>query len=400
MALTFHGGVKIDSKRFYTDSEIKYINGCSAVCIKTDEHAVLKASVGENVFCGSLLGVSDDTPVYSSIAGVFNGIMELENDFYFVVINDGEEGEVKPFEPETKSILDLTREDIIASARQFGVIDSKSGRPLWQMITEAKNCSRLVVDCTDSFAHSAIAQRLCVEKTKSLFGGAKVILHAIGALKTVFAVESSKKSVIELFKQNITDKLLFAVASLEEKYPCDDNSIMQAIFYKTLTEGKKPTDYHVLIVGAEAVIALYDAMVSGMPQTHRYISVCGNNVKKGGNFKVPRGITYHDLFELCEVENGQLIIENSLLSGRAATGSISDKTLSLIPAEKTEKTQTECISCGKCALSCPVSLFPAEALNGEIKELEKACVSCGACEYICPAGIPLLKIIKGEKTKR
>ncbi len=398
MVLNFQGGVKIDAMRFYADSEIKYIDNCSAVCIKADAETQILAEVGETVFCGSLLGISDDTPVYSSIAGVFNGVLEIEGGFYFVVMNEGEEGETILFEPETRSILDLTREDIIKSAKQFGIIDSKHQRPLWKMISEAEACTRLVVDCTDSFPHSAISERLCIEKANSLVGGAKVILHSISALKGVFAMEYSKNAAMDAVSSYATDKHLFAIAALEEKYPCDDGALMDAIYIKTLKNGKRPVDEGVLIVGAEAVIALYDAMVSGMPQTKRYISACGDAIANGGNFCVPRGITYHDLFALIQADDNGLIIENSLLSGFPAAGSLSDGTLALISAKAVEKKQTECISCGKCAAACPVRLFPAEALGAKNNRLGEICTACGACEYICPAGIPLISIIKGEES--
>ncbi|MBE6692636.1 MAG: 4Fe-4S dicluster domain-containing protein [Ruminococcaceae bacterium] len=397
MILNFHGSVKIDSPRFFTDSEIINIDGCSAVCIKAGADAKISAEVGSAVLCGSLLGYWQDTPVYSPIAGIFNGVVQLEEDYYFAVINDGEEGVVTPFQPETRPLLTLTREDIIASARQFAVIDARSGRPLWKLISEAKGCTRLVVDCTDSFAHSAINHRLCIEKTKSLIGGAKVILHAVSAIKCVFAIEYTKKTAIDALETATPDKQLFAVATLEEKYPYGDSGLMEGIYVKTLEKGKTPVDEKVLIIGIESAIDLYDAMVSGNPQTSRYISVCGKGAEKGGNFKVPRGITLHDICQLCELGEEQTVIENSLLSGCPASGALSDNVISLITAEKFEKKQTDCISCGKCASVCPVRLFPAEILNDINPHISSTCISCGACEYICPAGIPLLKLIKNKE---
>ncbi len=399
MILNFHGSVKIDSPRFFTDSEIINIDGCSAVCIKAGRDAKALAEEGSTVLCGTLLGSWDDTPVYSPIPGVFNGVVELEDDFYFVVMNNGEEGVYTPFQPESRPLLTLTREDIIASARQFAVIDARSGRPLWKLISEAKGCTRLVVDCTDTFAHSAINQRLCIEKTKSLIGGAKVVLHAIGALKCVFALEYTKKTAIEALEAAATDKQLFAVAMLEEKYPYGDSGLMEGIYVKTLEKGKTPVDEKVLIIGIESAIALYDAMVSGTPQTSRYISVCGSKAEKGGNLKVPRGITFHDIAELCEINEEQTVIENSLLSGTPVKGALSDNVISLITAEQSEKKQTDCISCGKCASVCPVRLFPAEIINDNNPYITSTCISCGACEYICPAGIPLLKLIKSKEAK-
>ncbi len=42
----------------------------------------------------------------------------------------------------------------------------------------------------------------------------------------------------------------------------------------------------------------------------------------------------------------------------------------------------DCISCGKCAKSCPMTLHPAKYKNGKV--LETDCLRCGKCVEICP----------------
>lgn len=398
MILNFHGGVKIEAKKLFAESEIKNIDSCSAVCINAGEDYEAVVDEGSDVLRGTLIGFSDGTPIYSPVAGSFNGVMEIEGGMYFVVMNNGEEGEETLFSPETRSILDLTREDIITAARQYAIIDSRSGRPLWKLLSEAGDCRRVVIDCTEPFAHSAIAERLCIEKARSAVFGAKLLLHSVGALKCVFAMEAGKKTAMEALNPYISDEKLFAIAPMEEKYPYGDRALMYGIYIKTLAEGETARDYKVLIVGIEAAIALFDAMASGIPQTHKYITVCGDGIKNGGNFRVPRGITAHDLAEIVGGFPGDRpLIRNTLLSGVPMGGAVDDGTIALIPSEKKDKQRMPCISCGACAEACPVQLVPAEVLLGRNEMLKKKCVSCGGCEYICPGNIPLLKLIKGEE---
>ena len=400
MILNFQGGVKIDAKRLFLSSPIKAVDTCSAICIKAEDDAVFDIEIGDTVKRGTLLGFSGGTPVYSSIAGVFNGIIEVEGENYFTVIKEGETGEETIFESESRPLTSLTREDIILAARQFAIIDSRTGRPLWQLITEAENCKRVIIDCTEPFAHSAINHRICIEKAKSVVGGAKIILHAIGALKCVFAFEHSKKAVTESLSAYATDEQLFAIATMAEKYPYGDRALLDGIYVKTLKEGELPTEKGVLIVGVEAAVALFDAMVSGKPQTFRYITVCGEGMEKGGNYFLPRGITMHEVSHLCGgFPEDRLIIENSLLSGDIMGGAITDSTIAVMTSVPDKKRRTDCISCGKCAEACPAKLFPAEALLGDNLQIKKECLGCGACEYICPSGIPLLRFIKGKKAK-
>lgn len=398
MILNFHGGAQINAKRLFAESEIKNIDSCSAVCIRAGEDADISAPVGADVLRGTLIGFSDGTPVYASVAGRFNGLLELEGENYFVIMNSGEDGEEMIYAPETRALTDMTREDIIAAAKQYAIIDPRVGRPLWELLSEAENCRRLVIDCTEPFAHSAINYRLCIERPRELVGGSKVVLHAIGALKCVFAIEHSKKSVVSSLSQYAKDDRLFAIAALEEKYPYGDRALMYGIYIKTLENNETTVDKGVLIISAEAAIALYSAMVSGMPQTYRYITICGDGMENGGNFRVPRGITMHDMAELCGGFNAEkLLIENTLLSGKPIGGVVNDNTVAIIASETKIKNRTDCISCGKCAHACPVKLFPSEILLGKNRHLKKKCIYCGACEYICPSGIPLLELIQSEE---
>ena len=397
MILNFHGGTKIDAKRRFAQSEIKYINSCSAICIKAGEDFMIETEIGSNVSKGSLLGFSDGTPVYSSISGVFNGVLEIEDDEYFVVMENGEDSEAKISEPETRALTELTKEDVITAARQYAVTDPRSGRPLWELLSQLKSCKRVVIDCTEPFAHSAINYRLCIEKAKELVYGAKILLQASGALKCVFAVEQSKKDLKNNLSEYANDDKLFAIGLMEEKYPYGDAALMYGIYVQELKPNQTAMDKKVLIVSAETAIALYESMVSGMPHIYRYITICGDDVN-GGNFKVPRGITMHDLTEICGgFPEDKLIIENTLLSGNPIKGVINDGTLALIVSSKEEKKRSDCISCGKCTLACPSKLFPNEILLGANPRMAKRCIGCGACEYVCPGGIPLVSMIKSQE---
>lgn len=400
MILDFKGGVRPVERTHFGKRKIEYISSVSAVCIKADPSSHSFLEKGSEVLRGTIIGETDGTPVFSSIAGVYNGIVEIEEELYFAVINKGQSGEEIPFSPETRKINELTNEDISVSARKFGIIDTRSGQPLWKLIEKANGCRRVVIDCTETDAASAVKYRLCIEKAKSAVGGAKVLLKATGALKCVFATEFYRKSAIASILEYASDEKLFAIAELNEKYPYGDNALMSAIYLKDLKNGEDPIDHEVLIVGIETAIALYDAMTSGMPFVDRYISVCGNGIEKGGNFKVPRGITMRDISLLCgEKDNGFILVENSLLSGSAARGALNDMTSAVISVFPEKKKRTSCISCLKCIEVCPVDLVPSDVLFENARLLRKDCVACGCCEFICPSGIPLLALINRDDLK-
>ena len=398
MILNFPGGVHPDERTRLGRSPIENTEICSALCIEACDNAVAHAQCGTKVSRGALLGYNGETPVYAPLSGMFRGIMELDGNRYFVVMAKADGSEEKPFAPEERALTELTGLDILESAKKLGVMETRSGLPLWELLKKAGgNCRRLVIDCTESDPAAAINYRLCIERAEEIVAGAKILLRATGALKCVFAAEHYRRKAFEAIFQHATDKKLFVPAELEEKYPYGDRALMYALYVKTLKKDKTALDEGVFIVSPETALALYNCMLSGTPHLDRYITVCGK-VKKGGNYRVPRGIIFRDIVEICGgMEENSFFVENSLLSGKQVFSSLSDGTRTLIAAKETEKIRSECISCGRCAEVCPVKLVPAHVLAGDRKNLAKHCVSCGACEYICPGGIPLLSLIKEEQ---
>ena len=348
------------------------------------------------------MGSSADTPVYSSIAGVFRGILEIEGNLYFVVMNNGQTGEESLFSPETRSITSMTPDDIIEAAKKLSIVDSRSGIPLWKMLEQAKKgCRRLVIDCTESDPLSAINYRLCIERTKSIVGGAKILLRATGALKCVFASEFYRQAAFEALRGYANDEKIFAMAELDEKYPYGDAALMYALYLNELKGSETALDYGVFIVAPETALALYEGMLRGMPQLDRFITLCGDGIKNGGNMQVPRGITLRDMIQLGNgLEKGHILIENSRLSGSPISGALSDGTRALVSAKPEKRVRVACISCGSCAEACPVKVLPSEIIGTSGRDILDRCIYCGACEYVCPSNIPLLSLIKKAAKKK
>ena len=399
MILNFTGGARPSKRSAFLEQKINMIKTCSAVCIKAENGFEISATVGAAVNRGTMLGFSGGMPIYAPIAGRFGGVIELEGAHYFAVMNRGETGEERLCPPEIGAINEMTRDYIIETAKKFGIIDQRSGKPLFELLQEKEKFRRVVVDCTESDPLGCAAYRLCVEYPKEIVAGAKILIRATSALKCVFAAEYNRDEIFEKFKPFTKDKKLFALAELDEKYPYGDRALMDALYVKTLSLGETASDRDVLIISPDAAFNLYLSMSTGFPQTHLLVSYVGEGVS-GGSFFVPRGMTMRDItVSLGNAPTGCLLIENDLLTGKPIKGVVSDGTRAIISIKPKKIKRSGCLSCGECVSACPMRLYPFEALGRNVKSMQESCIYCGACTYVCPSGIPLMELIRngGEK---
>lgn len=400
MVLKFSGGVKLPEQSKIKDTPFLKTVGNCRVGIEVSGKTELAFREGDFVSRGTHFANMENTPIFAPVAGVFEGVIESNGRKYLAIKNSGETDEVRLFNRETKPISEMDFEYITERARRLSVFDSRSGSPLWKMLKNAESkIHTVVIDCTETDPLSATGERLCVEKTKSLIGGAKLILKAIGASKIVFALESNKKSVAKSLSENINDENLCFVARLDRRYPYTDVSIVRALFVKDIAVGETAVDKGVFIVGAETAIAIYDAFLEGIPQLERYITVCDED-GNGFNLKVPKGIAIEPLIVSAKFKSETTFsVINSRINGYRATRFLSENARTVISVEKKEESVFDCISCGKCVEVCPVGLYPFRVIGKWDETLTKHCIGCGCCEYICDSKIPLLKMIKGEKAE-
>ncbi len=302
--------------------------------------------------------------------------------------------EPKLLEPEARPLTSLTSEEIAESADRFGVFDTRSGLDMSELIRSASGrCKRLVIDCTESDSLSGISERICIEHAESVIMGAKIILHAVGATRAVFAFSKSQKEGFFAVSALARDKKLFSLERLEEKYPYNDHTLMDALFVADIAKDGSPIDRHVLIISAESAKAIFEAMANGKPMTERSLSVCGDGIE-GRNVTVPLGTPISELLEYLGIDcKDKTFIKNSLLCGEVAEGVIDRSTRALIRAKKSKKNTKDCIFCGKCASVCPMRLMPYRTVSGSYSD-RKHCISCGACEYVCPSEIPLVSMMR------
>ena len=164
---------------------------------------------------------------------------------------------------------------------------------------------------------------------------------------------------------------------------------------------------------AGTAIATARFIKSGLPLTHKRITVDGNAVNKKGNYLCPIGTKIEDLLNFAEVSEEEKIIMGGPMMGNA----IVDKALPIVKStnallafkgkEALNAEITNCINCARCLGACPMNLRPRlvetaiELKEGadEYKKLNvEYCIECGSCAFTCPGKLPLVeKFREGKK---
>lgn len=171
-------------------------------------------------------------------------------------------------------------------------------------------------------------------------------------------------------------------------------------------------DSGVLVVDISTVLDVRTALVENRPITEKTITVTGP-----GGTKVVRaaiGTPYADILAAAgeDGDYGKVILGGPL-RGRAhhtleypLTRDVEAITL-VSRGDVVLHENRMCISCGLCAMACPMRLSPGLLSRycefGQWEEADKThlfnCIECGVCAYVCPAGRSMVQLMVLGKTE-
>lgn len=161
--------------------------------------------------------------------------------------------------------------------------------------------------------------------------------------------------------------------------------------------------------------AIYRAVTTGAPVTHRVVTVSGSGVKEPKNLLCPIGTPISELLDACggvkkstfKILMGGPMMGHAQYDMSAPIGKGTNAILAFCEDEERTVEHPACIRCGKCVSVCPMHLQPVFMYQyeraGMLQELESAnvldCIECGACTYICPGRLHLVQTFRAGKQK-
>ncbi|MBE5872548.1 MAG: electron transport complex subunit RsxC [Lachnospiraceae bacterium] len=426
--LTFKGGIHpYDGKDLSKDKPIRDVLPKGDLVYPLSQHigapAVPIVKKGDHVLAGQRIadaGGFVSAPIYATVSGTVKAIEPRrtvvgDNVNAIVIENDGKYEEVDY--GETKSLDQLTKEEIIQKVREAGVVGmGGAGFPTHVKLSpkEPEKIDYVIVNCAECEPYLTSDYRCMIETPEKLIRGLKCSLKLFDNAKGILAVEDNKKDCIEILKNLVKEEERITVKQLKTKYPQGaERQLIYAATGRQINSGMLPADAGCVVNNVDTVISIGNAVLENKPVMYRVVTVTGDAIADPANFRVRIGTNYH---ELVEEAGGFKAEPEKIISGGPMMGfGIFDldvpttKTASaLLCLTKDEVSASEpgpCINCGMCVQVCPGRVVPsrladmAEHMDKERFEAANGmeCCECGCCSFICPAKRPLTQEIKSMR---
>ena len=377
-----------------------------------DENAyTLCVSEGETVASGTLIAKeADGTPVYAPVSGRFDGVFSNGGREYAGVTDDGK-GEKSPvFAPETRPLGDIPAEELLEKVKMLGILDVRGGDRLWRTLSRASGCfpegavPKLIIDATDASGCSFTNYIQALQTPSDLIGGAVLLARLLGTGRIILLVDADRQKAIRTLTGRIGGNPLFALAKTVACYPMRDEMIYEMLYMERIPKGSSMNERGIFITDAQTAVQFCRAMLTGMPQTVRWLTAAGEGFAQQAVVCLPLGTPWQNVLAACKFRGEPYrTMINSPIRGEEARGVCEGDAVCVISSLPKEHHATHCISCGHCGEVCPMRLQPRKILFtrriSDVQALVSDCVGCGCCEYACPAYLPLAEMIAEYKSE-
>ena len=219
-----------------------------------------------------------------------------------------------------------------------------------------------------------VDRQLLTKYAKEILFALDTICTTLGA-RGIVAVKTSYKSAIEALQRNITVYSNLELKLLPDVYPSGDEVVL---VYETtgriVPEGSIPISVGAVVLNAETVLNIHNAIEKNEPVTEKYVTVTGA-VNNPVTLKVPIGI---ELGELIKLAGGASVKEYNIIGGGPMTGRVVDES-----AKVTKTTKAVIVL----PVNHPVILKKQANTSIMLKRAMSVCSQCQMCTSLCPRNL-------------
>ena len=296
--------------------------------------------------------------------------------------------------------------DIIADAGIVGMGGAVFPAATKMRSTLNKDVETLLINGCECGPYLTCDDLVMQEQATQVVGGVRYLLEACGAKKAIIGVEDNKPDALFHLREATSEDDNIEVKTLPTHYPMGSaKQFIQALCKVEVPKGKRSTDVGVFVQNVATCAAIYNAVRYGKAMTHRVVTLSGGALENPLNIEAPIGTLISELLAQCgglKLTAARIVVGGPMM-GHTITNMHSpimkgtSGILFLDEVELPQKSNSPCVSCGRCVNACPMGLLPntmAELIENDDLEGAKdqginACLLCGSCAFICPASLPL-----------
>ncbi len=426
--LTFAGGIHpYDGKDMSKDKPMKAVLPKGDLVYPLSQHigapAVPIVKKGDRVLVGQKIAEASgyvSAPVYATVSGTVKTIeprrVVTGDSIMSIIVENDEKYEEMEYSA-IDSYQELTKEEIVGRIKEAGVVGmGGAGFPTFIKLSprEPEKIDYIIANCAECEPYLTSDYRRMIEEPEKIVEGLKIILNLFDNARAILAVEDNKPDCIELLKKLTKNEKRISVKALKTKYPQGaERQIIYATTGRSINSKMLPADAGCIVDNVDTIVAIYHAVMRGMPLMHRIVTVTGDAVSDPRNFLVRIGTSYRELVDEAggfkklpaKIVSGGPMMGFSIFDLDVPTTKTASALLCMTQDEVSQMGQSACINCGKCVEVCPGRIVPkmlsdyAEHYNEEafLKHQGMECCECGCCSYVCPARKPLTQTIKSMR---
>ena len=432
---TFHGGLRLrHNKKISCETPLQRAALPQRLYVPLLQHSGLEAEPtveqgqkvlkGEQIGCYRHLGSGS---VHAPTSGTVSAIIRHpishpsgEEGRCIVIRPDGLDQwkELEPIEDWRSEEPEVLREKI----RQSGIVGLGGAVfPTAFKVQEARQrgIHTLVLNGSECEPYISCDEMLMREQPDAIVLGAQILQHAVGAERTIIAIEDQMGAVNHALQEAVqqSGENSIEIIKVNTIYPeGGEKQLIQVLTGLEVPSGGRPSDLGLLCQNVATATAVARAVTEGKPLIERIVTLTGSGLRKPRNLVAAIGTPLSNLIDQCggyEADAARLVLGGPMMGFPLATDAnpvTKAANCVLVLSEhdiRPPQPEMPCIRCGDCALACPAMLLPQQ-LNRHIRAGNweetretglRDCIECGCCDFVCPSHIPLVEWFRFGKSK-